>query len=257
MKNKPNITICGTGHVAWQLGEALHHAGFSISVVWGRNRSNREALARRLDALAVSDLLDLPLTDICIIALPDAVVPEIAAQIPPSEGRLVVHCAGAGNIAWLQTHPRRGIVWPLQSIRKELQYDWKKIPILCDAADENSLAVLLAVGQSLSDVCLSADQKSRETYHLAAVTTANFSNFLLAQGFDLLKKQQLDHRLLLPMLRFQLEAFESEQSPWERQTGPARRGDLPTIQKQLQQVAELPEHAALYRLFSELIQNKS
>lgn len=257
MNSKANIALCGTGHVAWKLGEALHQAGYPISVVWGRNRSDREALARLLGAKAVDDLQEMPLTDLCILALPDAVVKNVASQIVPSEKRLLLHCAGAGSLDWLSPHPRRGILWPLQSIRKELRYDWKGIPLLCDASDEDSLAELLAIGGSLSELCEAADQKSRDTYHLAAVTTANFGNFLLEQGFDLLKNQQLDHRLLLPILRFQLEAFASEQSPWERQTGPARRGDLPTIQKQLQQIAERPEHAALYRLFSELIQNKS
>lgn len=256
MKNKPNIALCGTGHVAWKLGEALHQAGYTISLVWGRNRSDREALARLLDAQAVGELHELPLTDVCILALPDAVISEVAQQIAPDPNRLLLHCAGAGSLDLLANHPRRGILWPLQSIRKELSYDWRKIPLLCDAGSEEDLRVLLELGASLSDHCIAADQKSRETYHLAAVTTANFSNFLLEQGFSLLKEQQLDHRLLLPILRFQLEAFESEQSPWERQTGPARRGDLPTLEKQLQQIAERPEHAALYRLFSALIQNK-
>ncbi len=256
MKSKPNIALCGTGHVAWKLGEALHQAGYTISFVWGRNRSDREALARLLDAQAVAELRALPLTDVCIMALPDAVILEVAQQIVPDTHRLLLHCAGAGSLDLLANHPRQGILWPLQSIRKELSYDWRKIPLLCDANSEADLNLLLEIGAHLSDLCIAADQKSRETYHLAAVTTANFGNFLLEQGFDLLKKQQLDHRLLLPILRFQLEAFESEQSPWERQTGPARRGDLPTLEKQLQQIAERPEHSALYRLFSALIQNK-
>ncbi|MDP2187931.1 MAG: DUF2520 domain-containing protein [Sphingobacteriaceae bacterium] len=257
MNSKANIALCGTGHVAWKLGEALHQAGYTISFVWGRNRSDREALARLLGAQPVSELQQLPLTELCIMALPDAVIAEVAQQIAPDASRLVLHCAGTGQLDWLAPHPRRGILWPLQSIRKELQYDWKTVPLLCDASDEASLAEILALGGSLSELCEAADQKSREAYHLAAVTTANFSNFLFEQAFDLLKQQQLDHRLLLPILRYQLDAFASNQAPWERQTGPARRGDLPTIQKQLQQIAERPAHAALYRLFSELIQNKS
>ncbi len=257
MSNKANIALCGTGHVAWKLGEALHQAGYTISFVWGRNRSDREALARLLGAKPLSELQQLPVTDLCILALPDAVIAEVAQQIAPDANRLMLHCAGAGQLDWLAPHPRRGILWPLQSIRKELEYDWKAVPLLCDASDEASLAEILALGSSISELCQTADQKSREAYHLAAVTTANFSNFLFHQAFELLQQQKLDHRLLLPILRFQLDAFASNQAPWERQTGPARRHDLPTIQKQLQQIAERPEHAALYRLFSELIQNKS
>lgn len=243
--------------MAWQLGQALSQAGFRLRAVWGRNRSNREALARLLEAEALSELHDLPESGLCFVLVSDSEIAPIASQITPSESRLMLHSAGAGQLDWLLPHPRRSVLWPMQSIRKELQYDWKSIPLLCDANQAADLTLLLELASSLSDSIAAADQATRDLYHLAAVTTANFQNFLLEQAFDLLQNAQLDHRLLLPLLQYQLDAFAIQQAPWNRQTGPARRQDHGTIEKQLQLIAERPDHAALYRLFSQLIMHRS
>jgi predicted short-subunit dehydrogenase-like oxidoreductase (DUF2520 family) len=258
VKNKGiDISIVGTGNLAWQLGQALQQAGYRIGKVWGRNRSDREALGRLLEAEATADLNSLPADGLCLLLVTDGEIANIAAQITPSETRLMVHAAGAGQLDWLLPHPRRAVMWPMQSIRKELSYDWKAIPLLCDAQQPSDLAQLLALASSISEHAVAADQRTRDLYHLAAVTTANFQNYLLEQAFELLQAAELDHRLLLPLLQYQLDAFASNQAPWERQTGPARRLDTGTLEKHLQLISERPDHAALYRLFSQLIVHKS
>lgn len=246
--------LFGTGHLAWTLGAALHAADYPIRAVWGRNRSNREALARRLDAQSCAELDQAPAAAIYLLALRDDAIPDFAQQLAASTDRLLLHCAGAGSLDWLQPHTRRGILWPLQSLRKELTYDWQNIPLLVDANNTADQALLHELAAVLSTQVALANDAQRAAYHAAAVTTANFSNFLNEQAFQLLHIEGLDHRLLMPMLQFQLNAFASDEAPLSRQTGPARRGDTATIEKHLKLLADRPAHAALYRLLSELIQ---
>lgn len=258
-KYLPDIALYGTGNLAWKLGEALHEAGYPISSVWGRNRSDKQALARRLNARALDAVAEGGHPALRLILVPDQAIAEVAQAIPADEASLVVHCAGAGELDWLKPHPRRGIFWPLQAIRKELTMSWEQVPLLVDAAAVADLDLLLDMGQNLSQRVQSANAQERSTYHAAAVITANFSNLLYDQAFSLLQPKGLDHRLLLPMLENQLHQFASSQRPAWRQTGPAARGDASTQQKHLDLLKELPAHAAVYRLLSELIalQSKS
>lgn len=248
----PDIGIYGTGNLAWKLGEALHDASYPISSVWGRNRSDRQALARRLHAQALENQNE-GTAAIKILVVSDSAIAALAQSMATNEQSLVIHCAGAGDFAWLHPHPRTGIFWPLQAIRKELEVSWQEIPVLVDANNPQDLAVMLEMGNRLSKKAQAANAQERTLYHAAAVMSANFGNLLLDQAYNLLHEQGLDHRLLIPILENQLKQFATEQRPMLRQTGPASRGDQPTMQKHLQLLAEKPTASAMYRLLSELI----
>lgn len=253
----PDIAIYGTGNLAWQLGEALHSAGYPISSVWGRNQSDKLALARRLNARAMEKVSDGGHPAIKLLLVSDAFIAPLAEAIPADDASLVVHCAGAGELQWLLPHGRRAIFWPLQSIRKEASIHWAQVPILVDAEQPADLSLLLEMGQRLSEQVKPANAHERSLYHAAAVISGNFGNYLLDQAFRLLQQHGLDHRLLLPILEHQLRLFGSQQRPILRQTGPAKRGDVKTMQKHLQILADLPAEAATYRLLSELIAKAS
>lgn len=253
----PDIAIYGTGNLAWQLGEALHGLGYPISSVWGRNHSDKLALARRLNARALEKVSDGGHPAIKLLLVSDAFIAPLAESIPADDTSLVVHCAGAGELDWLLPHNRRAIFWPLQSIRKEASIDWSQVPVLVDAVLADDLGILLEMGQRLSKEVKPANAQERSLYHAAAVISGNFGNYLLDQAFSLLQENGLDHRLLLPILEHQLRLFGSQQRPILRQTGPAKRGDQKTMQKHLQLLANLPAEAATYRLLSELIAKAS
>lgn len=249
----PDIALYGTGNLAWKLGEALHDAGYPISSVWGRNRSDRQALARRLNARTLESVIEGSHPAIKLVLVPDQAIEEVAHAIPADPASLVVHCAGAGEVDWLLPHARRGIFWPLQAIRKELEVNWQEVPVLVDANGQDDLNLLLHMGQKLSQRVQSANAAERTAYHAAAVIAANFGNLLFDQAFTLLKQKGLDHRMLLPILENQLQQFATNQRPALRQTGPAARGDAATQQKHLDLLKDLPAHGAVYRLLSEII----
>lgn len=249
----PDIALFGTGNLAWKLGEALHEVGYPIYSVWSRNRSDRQALARRLNARALESISEGGHPTVKLLLVPDQSIAELAQSIPADEASLVVHCAGAGELDWLLPHPHRGIFWPLQAIRKELEVHWAQVPVLVDANHQDDLNLLLDMGQKLSQRVQSANAAERTAYHAAAVIAGNFSNLLFDQAFSLLQQNGLDHRMLLPILENQLQQFTSNQRPALRQTGPAVRGDASTQQKHLDLLKDLPAHSAVYRMLSEII----
>lgn len=249
----PDIALYGTGNLAWKLGEALHAAGYPIHSVWGRNRSDRQALARRLQARALESASEEHPAAIKFILLPDHAIADMSQQIPVADHALLVHCAGAGELDWLLPHPRRGIFWPLQAIRKELDVVWEQVPILVDASGNDDVQLLHQMGQRLSQRVQIAHAAERTAYHAAAVIAGNFGNLLFDQAYTLLQQHGLDHKLLLPILESQLHQFGSSQRPALRQTGPAARGDAATQAKHLELLKDLPAHSAVYRLLSEII----
>lgn len=249
----PDIGIYGTGNLAWKLGEALLDAGYPIISIWGRNRSDKQALARRLNARALDAADEHCHAGVKLLLVSDAAIAPLAQEIAVQDDALVVHCAGAGELAWLNPHTRAGILWPLQAIRKELPLIWEAVPLLVDANQSADLDLLLEMGKRLSGQVKAANGLERSIYHTAAVLAGNFGNLLLDQAYALLKSHDLDHRLLIPILEQQLKQFAADQRPLLRQTGPATRGDQATMQKHLAILSHQPAASAIYRLLSELI----
>ena len=78
---------------------------------------------------------------------------------------------------------------------------------------------------------------------------SNFANFLLVQGAELLKKNGLPPDLLDELLKNLFRQTDLAGAA-ERQTGPARRGDLKVIHSHLRMLEDTPGQEAIYRLLS-------
>jgi predicted short-subunit dehydrogenase-like oxidoreductase (DUF2520 family) len=100
------------------------------------------------------------------------------------------------------------------------------------------------------------DSSQREVLHLAAVFTNNFANHMLFWAKTLVDAEGLDFNLLRPLARETVEkAFFL--TPELAQTGPARRGDLKTMQSHIEQLQANPELISLYKTLSASIQFNS
>lgn len=248
------LIIVGSGHLAWQLGEALTLAGIHCAGVWARKPSAAAALAVRLQSRVLpGDPGNWPAADYVLLAVTDAAIAECAQWIPARPEQLVFHASGSGNLLPLSRHPACGVFWPLAALRKERSPDWQQTPVFVEGSDPGSAQRLLNLAHRISGVVFEADTPLRNAYHLSAVASANFTLFLLAETQQWLHKQGGDHRLLLPILSQVLADFAEASNLHDRQTGPAARGDGGTVDRQCRAVSEQPALAALYRLFSDLI----
>ena len=92
----------------------------------------------------------------------------------------------------------------------------------------------------------------RALLHVAAVFANNFANHCFAIAEKILDEKDLPFELLHPLMEETL-AKALQDSPARMQTGPAMRGDVVTVQRHLDLLAEHPEWREIYRTLSENI----
>jgi predicted short-subunit dehydrogenase-like oxidoreductase (DUF2520 family) len=114
------ITIIGSGSVATHLSGAFEKAGHRVPTVYSRQKENAQMLAAKLQAATPTDSLDFtlyPKTDIYLVCLADAAVPEVVqtATFPP--GSVVVHTSGSLPVTVIQNSAisQIGVFYPIQS----------------------------------------------------------------------------------------------------------------------------------------------
>jgi predicted short-subunit dehydrogenase-like oxidoreductase (DUF2520 family) len=95
------------------------------------------------------------------------------------------------------------------------------------------------------------NSEKRAHLHLAAVWINNFTNHMVYQAQKFASSKQLNYALLLPLLEETVNKLQS-QTPFDAQTGPARRGDEATIEKHLSQLDGTTQE--LYALLTDSIQ---
>lgn len=252
------ITILGSGNVATHLGKAFHKAGHQILQIYSRNRANSTALAAVLNAVAIDSLREVTdQADLYLIAVADQAIQEVAERLPSPIKGVVVHCSGATHSAILERFPHYGVLYPVQSLRKNIPISLKKVPFGIEGNDFVSTDCLTQLMQPIASQSFLCNSEQRLALHIAAVFANNFSNVLFQIAFDILQQQNLSFDLLKPIV---LETAQNVQkrSPKEVQTGPAIRRDIETIQKHLQFLTKSPNWLKIYQqLTQEITRNKS
>ena len=250
-----NIIIIGTGNVAQVVGKKLLQANHTILQVYGRNQEALQECASALEAEPVTDLTQLNKAaeaELCIIATSDSAIPLIAGQLH-LPGTIIVHTSGGVTIKALEKHRRYGVLYPLQSLRKELPY-LPKVPLFIDGNNDEVSAAITTLAKTISDEVHVANDEERLKLHVAAVFCSNFTNhlFALADHFCSSEKLQFDH--LLPLIEETVHRMQFA-APENLQTGPAIRKDEETIQRHLQVLQPYPLLAYVYEVLTKSIQS--
>ena len=249
------IVIIGSGNVATVLGGKLREAGHRILQVYSRKPDHARALAEELQCGYTSRWEELHKdADLYLAALSDDALRGLGGEIS-LPGRLVVHTGGSvPKEALLEVSANSGVLYPLQSLRKELR-PYAEIPLLVDAnlaADEQRI---LDVARSISPQVGVADNDTRLKLHVAAVLVNNFTNHLYVLAEEYCRQEGADFRMLLPLIR-ETAGRLSRISPADAQTGPAIRGDDATIERHLQLISNYKEIKEVYDLMTRQIREK-
>jgi len=247
-----NIVILGSGNTATVLAKRMQAAGHTIVQVWSRNQQHATELAKQVQSKAINSLQQITAdADLCVIAVSDKAISEVAAELKLKK-KVLVHTAGSVSIEVLKNaSPNYGVLYPLQSLRKEMTV-LPAVPFLIDGNSDDVKALLKDFALSLSDKVEVANDVARMQMHLAAVVASNFTNHLYALTEEFCSERQLNFELLHPLI-MEVANRLNQGHALEMQTGPARRGDEETIQKHLQML-EADQHLHdLYQLFSESI----
>jgi len=245
-----SILLIGTGRVAFHLGHALHRADVPLVGIAGRDQAKAQVLAKELGCASFSLNDTLPHADLRILAVSDDTINKVGEMLP-KDGTPVAHLSGSKSLDLLAGHAHRGVLWPIQSFSPGSPIDLSRVPLVVDADDDATLALLRDVAERLSSTVVHLPFDQRQRLHLSAVIASNFPVFLLREAERLLRDHQIDPALLHPLWHSAKD--KAERGADQAVTGPARRGDVKTIEQQMDLLTNEPELRRAYAALSDLI----
>lgn len=246
------ITIIGSGNVATQLAILFKKLNFKIVEIWSRNLENAQNLALKVDSIPISKIEKINTSsDLYLVAIADDGLKNIAKKIPQLNG-IIAHTSGASSLNIFENQKNFGVFYPLQTFKKESLVNWKNIPILIEANNSQNLKNLSLLAQNINNQVFEISSQQRQYLHLSAVFACNFTNYLLYISQCLMEENNLDKKLLEPLIR---KTYENAliKNPKDLQTGPAIRNDQKTIQKQINLLEKYSDFQELYKTISSLI----
>ena len=237
IRSMKSIVLFGAGNVALHLCKAINNSkNFQVIQVYSKTKKTLDNFNLNIDK--TNDLGTIKQASVYIIAISDDSIIEFSKKIP-FKNRLVVHTSGSVGMAKLSGNNRRGVFYPLQTFTSNAKINFLEIPMCIEADNQEDLNVLEKLGRSISNNVQVVTSTQREHIHLSAVIVNNFVNHLYHMGHDLLHHQSLTFDILKPLIIETASKIKTLR-PFETQTGPARRNDLKTIEKQLHLLKDSP-----------------
>ena len=219
---------------------------FGAIHVIGTGRAGGAIRSRLRDrGLVVTDGRSVdPGAELVILAVPDAVIAEVAAGVPV--GPWIAHVSGATHLGALDPHGRRFSVHPLQTLTRQrgpeqLDGAWGAISGETDDAVERARWLAERLGLRPFEV----NDADRTLYHAAAVIGGNFLVTLHRVAARLLEEVGAPPEAIVPLMTRTIEnGFDL--------TGPIARGDWSTVEAHVAALAERdPDLVPLYRALAE------
>lgn len=258
------ISFIGAGNLAWHLAPALENAGHHINEVYSRQLQHARQLVSNLyDARTHSELnfADSP-SQLFVLAVSDQALEEVCSRLVLPENAIVVHTSGGQSLQslahWMTIYSdvpvQTGVFYALQTFTKGQSFlAFDDIPLCIEASDPATEEILVQLGQDISDIVYLITSEERRILHIGAVFACNFTNHLLAVAHDLTTHENLEFDLLRPIIAETFRKGLAANNPADVQTGPARRGDLTTIDAHLAYLSTQPNLSELYQVLTNSI----
>jgi hypothetical protein len=249
------VVMIGSGNVATIFSRLIKRSGHEVLQVVSRQLPHAKTLAAELNCDFTDNYDNIDKTaDIYIVAISDDSLNKFDNPFNLKE-KLIVHTAASVSKDILRNiSTNYGVLYPLQSLRKEIP-DLVGIPLLIDGNTANSTKLIADFATTISPIVSNANDEQRLKLHVAAIIANNFANHLFSLTEDFCKKEQVDFKLLLPIINETTRRLRTS-SPTDVQTGPAARNDESTIEKHLSLLANYPKLKNLYKLITDSIRSK-
>jgi len=249
------VVLIGSGNVAGHMAKAMTEAGQVVVQVFSLHIGHARKLAAGLGAEAIDDYPEITAdADLYMIAVPDEKIAAVAAAMPYVHG-IVCHTSGITPMHVLDKFQYYGVFYPFQTFSKNREVDFSSVPFCLEASSPDVSDALRQLAGRLSKSVYVMGTEQRKKLHVAGVLVNNFTNYLYAAAEDFLVENGLDVAMLLPLIS-ETAAKVQKLSPDEAQTGPARRGDLTTIEKHLDILKNRSDLKEIYQIFSQQILKK-
>jgi predicted short-subunit dehydrogenase-like oxidoreductase (DUF2520 family) len=239
------VVIIGSGNVASVFGRLCKQNSHQVLQVVSRNVHHAKLLADELGCNHTDYTGNINKdAGLYLVAVADTALLDLNNTFN-LDNKLVLHTAGSVSKDVLQNvSVNYGVLYPLQSLRKEMQYA-NDIPLLIDGNTQEAITLIENFAITISSNVSKANDEQRLKLHVAAVVVSNFTNHLYALAEDFCKKEGVDFTLLNPLIKETAERIQHA-SPASVQTGPAARNDIFTIDKHLRILANHPTLKYMY-----------
>lgn len=246
------VVIIGSGNVASVIGCLLKRHNHKIIQVISRHVNHAKILANELQCPYTDLYSNIDTSaDVYLVAINDEALFSLKDHFHIGN-KLVLHTAGSVSKDVLkEISINYGVLYPLQSLRKEMLYK-NEIPFLIDGNSQENIGIISDFAKTISTKVTQASDEERIKLHVAAVVVSNFSNHLFALAEEFCKKENIDFKLLEPLI-FETANRLSIYSPNEVQTGPAIRNDVFTLDKHIQLLQNHPRLKYMYLKLTESI----
>ncbi len=248
------IVIIGSGNVATVLGRLLKQNNYQVIQVMSRHKPNAKILADELGCAYTNydGVTDMS-ADLYVVAIKDGVLFDLNKSFQLGN-KLIVHTAGSITKDVLKDiSSNYGILYPLQSLRKEIE-TIPEIPFLVDGNSDEATLLIEDFAKSLSPLVKRSTDEERLKMHVAGVVVNNFTNHLYAVTEEFCQKENIDFKILLPLIQETAQRITAF-SPKDVQTGPSIRNDVFTLDKHLRILTAHPKLKYLYLKLTDSIMN--
>jgi predicted short-subunit dehydrogenase-like oxidoreductase (DUF2520 family) len=255
------VALIGAGRVATALAVMWERAGHRVVAVTGRN-ATRQRAARFLKAAHFSPQDKAPeaarLARLVVLGVPDDLIEEVCEQLAERRAfrpeQKVLHLSGSVGLGALFPAASQGAhilsLHPLQSF-PDVETGIARLPgspIAVTAREEEAYAFGERLARDAAGKPFRLADEVKPLYHAAAVFCSNYLVAVEGMAEQLFRLAGLERPLpsFQPLAR---AAFESTFAlgPADALTGPAARGDVGTIERNLAALAErAPEAVAAY-----------
>mgnify|MGYP001607953151 CR=1 FL=1 len=259
-KTLKKLNIIGAGRVGQALGRLWREAGiFTIGGIVNRTPESARKAAAFIGAGApVESIAALPAADLTMIATPDDEIALCVSALRKNnnlQNQIVFHCSGALPSSLLLPASETGAfiasVHPVKSIAdasdcvKTFAGTWCGVE-----GDAQALAVLEDALQKCSAKTFPVNPVQKTLYHTANVFICNYLTALMDVGLDCYERAGVPRETAIEITRPMIaETIRNIQTRGTAAalTGPIARGDMKTVEKQMQALrAWNPDYAALY-----------
>ena len=220
------VSFIGYGNVGYHLVKGFEESGIHVTHIY--TRSNKTLLSDKIKAKQVHHLDDLPENQLTLICIPDDQIAGVLKSLPDKIP--VAYTSGSVQLEDLPKRKELGVFYPLQTFSKGKDLDLFKIPFFIESNNEDFGSVLFDLAWIISKKVKYASSEERKKIHLAAVWVNNFTNHMLHIADKYMKQENLNFDDLSPLLEETFNKLKYK-TPFEAQTGPARRKDQSIIEE--------------------------
>ncbi|WP_322971728.1 Rossmann-like and DUF2520 domain-containing protein [Faecalibacter sp. LW9] len=246
-----SIVILGAGNVAFHLTRALIENTVNVRQIFNRTLAHAQEIGEANRIAYTDKISEIEKADLYIIACADSGIEEFSHYIP-FDDVLVVHTSGSSPISALKGDYRKGVLYPLQTFTKTKKLRYDEIPFFVEAETPEDTNALKELAFRISNDVYELDYAKRMEIQMCGVWAANFVNHMYKIAGDICAKNNIPFDVLLPLIQ-ETSLKVEEMSPYDAQTGPARRGDDIIIDRHLDLLQNDSRLLQIYQILTDSI----